>query len=190
MKNFASTTASGLVIVAFSLLASVAHAQWAWIDSKGTRQYSDTPPPADVPKKNILRTPAGPVVVDRTYGDPTARPEGAASAPADGASAPASVPAASASAARAGASKPLTPEEAFQKRQKDLAAAQAKAQKDQTEANKKSADCQSARNYASALQSGQRVSQNDAQGNKQTLNDTQRASELARAQESIAATCN
>ena len=186
MKNFAPTTISSLVLVAFSLLASVAHAQWAWIDSKGTRQYSDTPPPADVPKKNILRTPAGPVVVDRSYGDPTARPEAAASAPADGASAPA----VSASAARAGASKPLTPEEAFQKRQKDLAAAQAKAQKDQAEASKKSADCQSARNYASTLQSGQRVSQNDAQGNKQTLNDAQRASELSRAQESIAASCN
>ena len=34
-----------------------AFAQWQWIDKDGRKVFSDRPPPADVPDKNILRQP-------------------------------------------------------------------------------------------------------------------------------------
>ncbi|MFD2272482.1 DUF4124 domain-containing protein [Undibacterium arcticum] len=38
-------------------LASVALAQYVWLDDKGVKQYSDVPPPASVPGKRILKAP-------------------------------------------------------------------------------------------------------------------------------------
>src|SRR3569833_2431186 len=40
-----------------SMAAAVAAAQYAWIDERGVRQYSDQPPPASVPKQRILKAP-------------------------------------------------------------------------------------------------------------------------------------
>ena len=37
--------------------SSSALAQFVWIDANGTRQYSDRPPPASVPKNKILKEP-------------------------------------------------------------------------------------------------------------------------------------
>lgn len=42
------------------LLASAgAQAQYAWIDAKGIRHYSDQPPPTDTPAAHILKAPRG-----------------------------------------------------------------------------------------------------------------------------------
>jgi hypothetical protein len=42
------------------LLASAgAQAQYAWIDGKGIRHYSDQPPPTDIPAANIRNAPRG-----------------------------------------------------------------------------------------------------------------------------------
>ncbi len=42
---------------ALLLIAGLAQAQYAWIDEKGLRQFSDKAPPTSVPLKNILRSP-------------------------------------------------------------------------------------------------------------------------------------
>lgn len=47
---------------ALLLVANLATAQYAWIDEKGTRQFSDRAPPASIPLKNILRSPV-PIVI-------------------------------------------------------------------------------------------------------------------------------
>jgi hypothetical protein len=39
--------------------ASVASAQWMWVDAKGVKQVSDRAPPASIPAKNILKSPGG-----------------------------------------------------------------------------------------------------------------------------------
>lgn len=48
-----------VLAVALLLASAVAHAQYAWIDAKGVRHYSDQPPPTDTPAAKILKTPRG-----------------------------------------------------------------------------------------------------------------------------------
>jgi hypothetical protein len=188
VKLFLQTEVSVFAVLcatAWLLSMQPAHAQWVWTDANGTKQFSDRAPPNDVPKANIIRTPQGLVIKERTYSDPTApkasAPEGSVAAAAP-ASAPASAPAKP-------ASKPLTPEEAFQKRQKDQAAAAAKADKEAAAAAKKEADCTRAQNYQRSLASGERVGTTDARGNRTLLDDAGRAAETKRAEAAIAAAC-
>lgn len=44
---------------ALLLASTLAHAQFAWIDEKGVRHYSDQPPPTTTPAAKILKTPRG-----------------------------------------------------------------------------------------------------------------------------------
>ena len=50
--------------------ASVASAQWMWVDAKGVKQFSDRAPPASVPLKRILKSPGG-AALDRDAGAPS-----------------------------------------------------------------------------------------------------------------------
>ena len=43
-------------VAAFGFAAN-AMAQYIWLDEKGTKQFSDTPPPASVPKNRIIKEP-------------------------------------------------------------------------------------------------------------------------------------
>jgi hypothetical protein len=47
------------LLLGVTLFAGTAHAQYAWLDAKGVRQYSDQPPPVDTPASKILKTPRG-----------------------------------------------------------------------------------------------------------------------------------
>lgn len=42
---------------ALLLASAAAHAQYAWIDEKGIRHYSDMPPPTSTPDARILKAP-------------------------------------------------------------------------------------------------------------------------------------
>ena len=44
---------------ALSLASLLAHAQYSWIDEKGSRVFSDLPPPAGTPASRILKSPGG-----------------------------------------------------------------------------------------------------------------------------------
>ncbi|ALK97644.1 hypothetical protein AB595_25140 [Massilia sp. WF1] len=44
---------------ALALTSLFAHAQYSWIDDKGTRVFSDRPPPPGTPPARILKTPRG-----------------------------------------------------------------------------------------------------------------------------------
>lgn len=56
MKN---STSKAILAGALVLASATAWAQYAWIDEKGVRQYSDQPPPTTTPAAKILKLPRG-----------------------------------------------------------------------------------------------------------------------------------
>ncbi|MBU6436576.1 MAG: DUF4124 domain-containing protein [Betaproteobacteria bacterium] len=173
----------GVLCVA-CLLGSAAFAQWGWMDGKGNRQYSDQPPPPEVPDKAIFKRPHGTTIGQPNYSSTTVVDEKIkqAVAAAHGASAPAPAPAPA-------ASKPKDPAEEFAKRQEEQAKAEAEAQKKAAETARLAQECNRARGYVKTLQEGIRVVQTDPQGNRSVLSDAERAREMQRVQSDIAANC-
>ncbi|MGL4573377.1 MAG: DUF4124 domain-containing protein [Burkholderiaceae bacterium] len=179
---------------ALLVAAAAAHAQaWQWKDEQGRMQFSDQPPPASVKPENIIKTPSGaparPTGKSKiTYDDPTAKKadEKAAAAPAAAASPAAAKPAAK-------DDKPMTTAEReadFQKRKKAEAEAADKAAKEAAVAKEKQHACTSARNNLAALESGQRIARPNAKGEREFLDDAQRAQEISRNRESVSKACS
>ena len=104
--------------------------------------------------------------------------------PASGYSAP-SAPA----APSADGKKPLTAEEAYQKRQKESKEAGDKADKERAEAAMKRANCEQAQNHLRTLESGQRMATTNAKGEPTFMDESQVASEKARAQKLVSEWC-
>ena len=98
-------------------------------------------------------------------------------------------PAQEAPAAKPGDKPPLTPEQAFQKRQKDRQEADKKAGDEQAEAQRKEQACQQAREQLARFDSGVRIAGIDAKGERYYLDDAQLAQEKARAQASVSQWC-
>lgn len=178
MMQFRCFAAAVLAVLAMS----AAHAQWGWTDSKGNRQFSDQPPPPDVPEKAIFKRPPGTTIGQPNYtsvklGDDDLK-KAAAAAAANAASAPA-----------AAASKPKDPNEEFKKRQEEKAKAEAEAQKVAQDNAKRNAECERAKGYLRSLQDGTRIARTDAQGNRTFLDDAERAREMQRLQSDVASKC-
>ena len=157
-------------VVAWAALAcSAAVAQWAWKDENGRVVYSDRPPPASVTPDRIVRQPGGAPPARSTDAAPAVEGKG------DAKSAP----------------KTWAEREAeYRKRTAERADADKKASEKQAETAQRRADCERARSYAATLESGVRIARTNAQGEREFMEDAQRASELARAREIIAQTCN
>jgi hypothetical protein len=148
-------------------------AQWQWIDGGGRRVFSDQPPPPEVPQKNILRQP----------GRPVPPPEPDAAAPAAG-PAPAPAPA-SAASARTG----RDPELEKRRQQADAAEAEKKKAEDERIARLRAESCTRARQARATLDSGIRLAQVNAKGEREILDDAARAAESRRLDEIIASDC-
>jgi hypothetical protein len=158
-----------------ALVATGASAQsvWKWRDASGQIHISDAPPPTDVPEKNILKRP------------------GSAPAPAAATEA-APQAAASASAAASGVDSELQKRKAkAEKADKEKADKDAadKAALEKKNAAIKADNCQRAQTSAKALESGVRIARINASGEREYLDDKQRADELKRAQDSVAQNC-
>jgi hypothetical protein len=163
-----------LAVVAASLIALPAEAQWKWRDKGGHVQYSDLPPPPGTPDGDILARP--------TAG--TRRASAATVAPA---AAPATAALAATSASAPRASDPEL--EAKRKKAEAEAAAKAKADQDRVTALKAD-NCSRARAQLTTLKSGIRLAQTNAKtGEREFLDDKQRADEQRRAEEVIATDC-
>jgi hypothetical protein len=195
MNGRFSKTLAALTMSALLLAAGSAYAQWGWTDEAGKKQFSDQPPPAAVPDKNVFKRPpgsalltGGPVYGTQVVGAKPGTAQAAAAAlAASAAQSGASAPAASAPAPTA--SKPKTADEKFKDRQEEKAKAEEQAkQKAQADAKMK-ADCDRSRGYMKTLNDGGRVARTDAQGNRNILDDAQRASETQRVQSEISANC-
>ncbi|WP_423681690.1 DUF4124 domain-containing protein [Undibacterium sp. WLHG33] len=156
---------SGFMIA--TLTCASALAQYVWVDEKGNKQFSDTPPPASTPKNRIIKS----------QGLSTTRPaeaNDAASASKDAVNA---------------AQKPMTTSsrnEEFNKRRAEQAEKDKKATEEQQAAADKQKNCERARSYQKVLESGQRVATTDKNGERNYLTDAQREKEAADVKKALA----
>ena len=151
-----------LFFVLLCLLAASAFAQqYKWRDADGKVRYGDVPPPGV--KAERLRAPAA----------------GTASAPAP-----------SGAGKRDAAGKPLTPEQAFQKRQEDAAKDRDTQAKSDQAAQQKREHCERAQAALRTLESGQRVSRTNSQGERYFLDDAAVAQETEKARQAVQQSCS
>lgn len=161
-----------LAVLAAGMLALPAEAQWKWKDKGGHVQYSDLPPPPGTPDQDILTRPSS--------------PRRAAQVPA--AASAASTVAVAASAAPVG--RPADPElEAKRKKAEADAAAKNKAEQERV-AGLRAENCGRAKAQLTTLDSGIRIVRaNATTGEREFLDDKQRADEAKRVKDVIATDC-
>ncbi|MBW8830828.1 MAG: DUF4124 domain-containing protein [Burkholderiales bacterium] len=146
-------------------LAMPAQAQWKWRGTGGQIQYSDTPPPAGTPEQDILQRPNTPQ-------------RRAAAAAASAASAASGVTAAKVEPELEAKRKKAEQEEAAKKKAEDEKIAATRAE-----------NCSRAKSYLRTLDDGIRIARTNDKGEREILDDKQRADETKRARETIASDC-
>lgn len=162
--------AGGLLVCL--LLAAPAAAQWAWRDENGRLVFSDRPPPAGVKAESIVRQP------------------GAQSAPLPPTTDSGEVKAGAKGETKTGPKTIADREMEFRKRQQERAEAEKKQAEEQAQAARKAQECERARGYLRSLEEGQRIARTDAQGNREVLDDAQRAAEIQRMREVVSRNCS
>jgi hypothetical protein len=138
-------------------ISSLSFSQYIWVDEKGTKQFSDMPPPASVPRDKVLKTPRG-LVANTPVAASEANP-----------------------ATTEKIEKPVTTaskNEEFNKRKAEKAEKDAKAASDAQAAADKAKNCEKIKGYAKALEDGVRIASRDANGERNFLDDSQRTQEL------------
>jgi hypothetical protein len=161
--------------IAAALLGAVltmpAEAQWKWRDKSGQTQYSDLPPPPTVPEGDILSKPhssKGRVVVSQ---------------------APLAASAAGSAASGALAPKTVDPElEARRSKAEAELAAKQKVEEIKVAAAR-TENCTRARAQMRSFDSGVRISRTNEKGEREILDDKQRAEEAKRTRDIIASDC-
>ncbi|CAG1017892.1 hypothetical protein BURC_02596 [Burkholderiaceae bacterium] len=156
------------VVVLTALLGAVltgpAAAQWKWRDKGGQIQYSDLPPPSGVAEQDILQRPQA------------SRRAPVASAPV----APATI---------ASAPKTVEPElEARRRKAEQDEAAKRKAEEDKIAAAR-AENCVRAKGHLRTLEDGIRIARVNDKGEREILDDQQRANETKRTRDIIASDC-
>lgn len=166
------TALRALALACICVLPLAASAQWQWVDQDGRRVFSDKAPPPEVPDKNILRRPGMRAAVP-------AGPLEAASAPAPAKAVAANVP------------KISGKDKVLEERKKQAEAAEAEKKKAQEEevARAQADNCTRARQGKAQYDSGQRIARVNDKGEREILDDNQRAAEVKRLQEVIARDC-
>ncbi|MEO6362489.1 MAG: DUF4124 domain-containing protein [Caldimonas sp.] len=163
-----------LAALAAALAAPPAEAQWKWKDKSGHVQYSDLPPPPSTPEQDILGKPSA----QKGRGVPAQAPAGlvAGAAPASAASA-------------ALAPRSVDPElEAKRKKAEAELAAKTKADEEKF-AIARAENCVRARSQVKTLDSGVRLARANDKGEREILDDKQRADEMKRARDAVAGNC-
>ena len=155
-----------LSAVACAFAAGAMAQQYKWTDKDGRTQYGDYPPPGV--KATRIKGPSGP----------------ASAAP----SAPASGAAGAKDVGKDG--KPLSPEAAFRKRQQEREEADKKEAEKQAQAEVRRKNCESAQAALRQLESGQRIGQVNAQGERVFMEDDQRTKATQNAQKAVSDWCN
>ncbi len=147
-----------LIAISALLISVSSHAQYVWLDEKGTKQFSDMPPPISVPKNRILKTPIrspeplapADTGVDKKTDEKLQKPVTTASKNED-----------------------FMKRKAEQEEKNKKAEAEIQAKADKTK------NCERARSYQQSLQSGIRISSTDKNGERTFMSDEQRAKEEA-----------
>lgn len=161
------TALQRLVLLFCVTAAGLAQAQWGWRDTNGRLIFSDQPPPASVPDKDIVRQPSLP------------RLPAPAAAPAPESAKAASTP------RPAGQDKELE----VKKKQADEAAAAKKKADDDKLARDRADNCARAQQAKATYDSGVRIARTNAQGEREIIDDATRAAETRRLEGIIASDC-
>lgn len=165
----------GLLITAALVTSSAAWSQWQWKDASGRRIFSDTPPPATVPDKDILQ-----------------RPKGAPPAPA---AVPGSDPSTPTPAATAARPAPPAADAQLEQRKQQLEKAEADKRKaeekaaEEKNAKARAVNCENARRNKLTIESGVRVTVTNARGEAEFLDEAGRAAQLRQANEVMRENC-
>ena len=168
----------GTLMVAASLFASAAHAQWVWKDEAGQVVASDQPPPLNVPLSRIQKSPK-PRAVDLTPA-PAAKEGESKDAAKDAAK----------GVAKVDAPKTLADRDLeFKQRQKESGEAAKKADEESTKALALKENCTAVRANLAGLQGGGRAARVNDRGEKYYIDDAQRQGEIAKSQSQIAQYC-
>jgi hypothetical protein len=161
-----------LVLALAALLPAIASAQWRWVDKSGRTVFSDQPPPPDVPAANIVKQPG------RSH---------AAELPPAAAPAQAAPPLQVASSAARPSGKD---KELLEKKKAAEAAEEAKKKAHEQEVARVQADnCARARLAKASFDSGARIARTNEKGEREYLDDDQRAAETRRLEQVIATDC-
>ncbi|MGZ8993902.1 MAG: DUF4124 domain-containing protein [Burkholderiaceae bacterium] len=173
-----ATIAVAMVLAGLSSTPS--EAQWAWKDGNGRLVYSDRPPPSDIKPANVVRQPNTQVLANPAP----------ASGPLDDSGKPSDAKNSDTKNPTPGAPKTIAEREMeFRKRQQERADSDKKAAEEQTKNAVKTAECERARGYMKSLEDGVRITRTDASGNREFLDDAQRAAEADRTRKIIQSTC-
>lgn len=167
-----------LLALLLCLASLTVNAQWQWLDKDGRRVFSDLPPPAEVPSKNILKQPKTKGQAQETQANTPAQPLGA-SAPVSAASA------LQASQPQSGIDKTLME----RKKQAENAQAAKVREQEQRFALAQADSCARARSALAGLDAGLRVSRTNANGEREFLDGAPRVEESQRLQRIIDADC-
>jgi len=154
-------------LITLLAMAGPALAQWAWREDNGRVVFSDRPPPGNIKADQIIRQPGVSGSINPIGPSDDAR------------------------AASNTAPKTLAEREMdYRQRQQKLAETDKKAADERAQAAQRAQECDRMRGYLRTLEDGQRISRTDAQGNREFLDETQRAAEMQRARDQIAKNCS
>lgn len=177
VTTMARPIAALLALVAATLVSFPADAQWKWRDKSGRVQYSDLPPPLGTPEQDVLSRPAS---TQRRAGPGSPGPSFTASTPSA---------AVVAGASAVPAPRTVEPElEAKRKKAEADATAKVKAE-EQRVATARAENCSRAKTQLTTLESGIRLARANASGEREFLDDKQRADETKRTKDVIATDC-
>lgn len=170
--NLIRTTLLGLALA----VPALCFGQWQWVDKDGRKVFSDQAPPADVPTRNILRQPGQ---KGRSVPVEAAAPASATSQPVQPAQPTAAAP------KLTGKDKELQEK----KRRAEAAEAEKKKAEEEQIAKLRAENCERARRSKAGFDSGVRIAQTNAKGEREILDDAQRAAEVKRLERIIASEC-
>ncbi len=157
--------ASIISIAIFGLVFTASsYAQYVWLDEKGTKQFSDLPPPNSTPKNRILKTPL------KSMQEPTNDLKDSGQETSNGAV-----------LSNEKLQKPVTTagkNEEYMKRKLEQEEKDKKAATEKQAATDKANNCERARSYQQSLESGVRIGSTDKNGERSFMGDEQRAKEL------------
>lgn len=161
------------LIATACMASSAASAQWQWVDKDGRKVFSDRAPPADVPKKSILKRPGANDPSAHLAVDTVVYANGAASAPA------------AAAPQLSGVDKELLVKK---KKAEEAEAAKRRAEKERVQIAK-TENCARAKQTKASLSSTSRLFQINEKGERVVVDDATRGTELKRAQSAIDTDC-
>jgi type IV secretory pathway VirB10-like protein len=150
--------------------STAATAQWQWIDGTGRKVFSDTPPPASIPDKSIVKKPGSGMAPPAVSAEPAA------------AVASTTAPAAPQIQARD------TELEAKKKQAEQAEEAKKKAEMER-QAKARADNCERARKAKITMDSGVRLATTNAKGEREIMDDKAKAAETQRMEGIIRSDC-